>query len=415
MAQDPKLTAALKQAKTSPMFFVFIAKGNEGKLLVDKNKINPKDADDAKKKCGGGTLHTGRCRCEEGLMVFEVAKEVATTVAAATKKVIKQDTGLTLDVVYRVAADVGEDAAESPSPSGAEVMKRLNAMAAGIKSAVLGPNNARVQALFVSVNALLKRQDFAQASKTLDELEPLLANPASTVTAPAEAAAPADAAETEAPAEAAPAEAAPAEMESPAEAVAPPPTDGAALVAEFERRVTELEPRVAQARKTRAGEAKWMMMFMTAQDLGSEEEYAKALAVLDKLAGLLDAAPKGKSPESTAALASWAAARADAVQRLEGEIAEVVAASKTDAGDSSPGGPVGAEGERFDILGAQAELELRAVVKRLASPIDTRQQAEEMQKYLGDDEVVADVCEMAFDFRTPLLGALAALVQRIAA
>jgi len=36
------------------MFFVCVAEGDEGRLLVDKKKINSKDADEAKKKCGDG-------------------------------------------------------------------------------------------------------------------------------------------------------------------------------------------------------------------------------------------------------------------------------------------------------------------------------------------------------------------------
>src|SRR5262245_8273876 len=110
MAQvDAKLTGALKQARTNPMFFVFVAKGREGKLLVDKKKINSKDADEAKKKCGGGTLHKGRCKGEEGLMIFEVGKEVSPTLASLTKKIIKQDTGLTVEVEYRVAPDLAAE------------------------------------------------------------------------------------------------------------------------------------------------------------------------------------------------------------------------------------------------------------------------------------------------------------------
>src|SRR5262249_50919648 len=43
-----------------------------------------------------------------------------------------------------------------------------------------GPNLPRLQALFGEVKELLAKQDFAQAGKVLDELEPLLARPAST-------------------------------------------------------------------------------------------------------------------------------------------------------------------------------------------------------------------------------------------
>src|SRR5262249_25067466 len=121
---DAKLLAALKQARTSPMFFAFVANGNEGKLLVEKKKINPKEAAEIKKECGGGTIYKGRCKGEEGKMVFEVGKEVPATLAALTKKIIKNDAAMVCEVEYRVAADLaaeesveehmGESAAGAP-------------------------------------------------------------------------------------------------------------------------------------------------------------------------------------------------------------------------------------------------------------------------------------------------------------
>jgi hypothetical protein len=63
-----------------------------------------------------------------------------------------------------------------PAPQGgAELMKRLNAMSPGIKVALVGPDKARVQALFVSVNGLIKNKDFVKAKTALDELETLVA------------------------------------------------------------------------------------------------------------------------------------------------------------------------------------------------------------------------------------------------
>ena len=219
---DAKLAASLKQAKIGPMSFVFVAKGNEGKLLVDKKKISPKDAADAKKECGGGMIFRGRCHGEEAKMVFEVGKEVPATLSALTKKIIKQDAGLTFEVEYRFAADLAADenqaesvgegatpaaglvppappqppvapASASPPPQppvaqappsappqpqvaqgGADVIKRLNGMAPDIKTALAGPNKARVQTLVVAVNGLIKTKDFVQANRVLDELAPLV-------------------------------------------------------------------------------------------------------------------------------------------------------------------------------------------------------------------------------------------------
>lgn len=204
MAVNAELTNALKAAKTKPMSFAFVAKGSEGRLLVDKKKIVPKDVDKAKKECGGGTIYKGRCLMEEGTLFFEVPKEPPGNLAALIKKIIKSDAGLTLDVAVRVNADLLEsehgeaDTAEGAAmgetppppppqpqadtaaahagadPRAAAVMKRLNSLTADIKAAIAGPNKARVQTLFVTVNGAIKTKNFEQAEKTLDELEPLV-------------------------------------------------------------------------------------------------------------------------------------------------------------------------------------------------------------------------------------------------
>ena len=108
MAVNAELTSALKIAKTKPMFFAFVAKGNEGRLLVDKKTIPAKDADAAKKACGGGTIYKGRCLMEQDTMVFEVPKEAPGNLAALVKKIIKSDAALMMDVVVRVNADLVE-------------------------------------------------------------------------------------------------------------------------------------------------------------------------------------------------------------------------------------------------------------------------------------------------------------------
>ena len=39
---DAELTAALKQAKSKKMFFAFVPKGTDGKLIISKAKIPAK-------------------------------------------------------------------------------------------------------------------------------------------------------------------------------------------------------------------------------------------------------------------------------------------------------------------------------------------------------------------------------------
>jgi hypothetical protein len=58
---DADLAAALKQAKSKKMFFAFVPKGSDGKLIVSKAKVPPKLIAEAKKEIGGGTAVTGMC------------------------------------------------------------------------------------------------------------------------------------------------------------------------------------------------------------------------------------------------------------------------------------------------------------------------------------------------------------------
>ncbi len=201
---DKDLLNALKAAKGgTPMQFAFVSKGTEGKLLVGK-KVAPKAIADAKKEVGGTAVVRGRLVVEDGVLVFEVAKEPPGTLAAQLKRRLKEDAGLTMPVETRVKADAeaqvdGEGgavpAAPPPPPNGAvppppadaakaAVLKRLNALGAGIKAALAGPGAARVQTLFVAINGHVKGNDFAQAGTTLDELEALVTGAAPSESGP---------------------------------------------------------------------------------------------------------------------------------------------------------------------------------------------------------------------------------------
>lgn len=197
---DTKLQAALKQAKTKPMFFAFLGKGaSDGLLLVGKVKIPPKDIAEAKKKVGGGTLITGRCVGEEGSLVFETGKPPPPTLAAQLKKIAARDAGLTLQVTTRQAADLDELEAETeevadvpvappspPSDLAQQVTATLDKLSPAIKAAVAAhPDRSRdllgavararegarinqpgdVKAALLQVNAILKELN-ASASLT---------------------------------------------------------------------------------------------------------------------------------------------------------------------------------------------------------------------------------------------------------
>jgi hypothetical protein len=125
---------------------------------------------------------------EEGTYVFETAKQAPATAAQAVKVIAKRDAGLAVKAKFRISSDPELVADEGDAPTtappkappalpqadGAEVIKRLNAMTADIKTALAGPNKAQVQALYVATSGQIKSKSFAEAGKGLDALQKLL-------------------------------------------------------------------------------------------------------------------------------------------------------------------------------------------------------------------------------------------------
>src|SRR5258706_12560229 len=109
-----ELVAALKQAKSKKMFFAFIPKGSDGKLIVSKNKIPAKELAEAKKEVGGGSPVTGKCFGASDSMVFQVAKPGAETLSASIRKAVQRDAGFKIIPEVQVAggADGDEEDAE---------------------------------------------------------------------------------------------------------------------------------------------------------------------------------------------------------------------------------------------------------------------------------------------------------------
>jgi hypothetical protein len=113
---EVNLAAALKQAKSKQMFFAFVGKGTEGKLIVSRTKISPKEIAEAKKETGG-TAVTGKCFGDGSGLVFAVAKPAPATLGAALKKAAHRDAGLTIAPDVRVASDADDDDT-SPAATG---------------------------------------------------------------------------------------------------------------------------------------------------------------------------------------------------------------------------------------------------------------------------------------------------------
>jgi hypothetical protein len=108
--KDVKLTQALKQAGSNKMYFAFIPKGSEGKLIVSNSTIPSKLISQVKKEIGGGTPVIGKCFGPIEKLVFRVGEEPSATLTAAIKKVAHRDSGL--NIAPHVRVDPGADAEE---------------------------------------------------------------------------------------------------------------------------------------------------------------------------------------------------------------------------------------------------------------------------------------------------------------
>jgi hypothetical protein len=105
MPAELDLASMLRMAKSKKMFFAFVPKGMDGKLLVSKTKIPPKLIVEAKQEIGASIVVKGKCFGPINDMVFQVAKPAPATLAAAIKKVAKRDAGMNLIADFQVAAD----------------------------------------------------------------------------------------------------------------------------------------------------------------------------------------------------------------------------------------------------------------------------------------------------------------------
>jgi len=101
MPVDAELLAALKRAKGTEMFFAFVPKSNDGQLIISKTKIPTKEVADAKSEIRGATPIVGTCYGDGRTMVFETAKPVPPALVAVMRKVVKRETGLTIEPEFR--------------------------------------------------------------------------------------------------------------------------------------------------------------------------------------------------------------------------------------------------------------------------------------------------------------------------
>ena len=117
-------------------------------------------------------------------------------------------------------------------------------------------------------------------------------------------------------------------------------------------------------------------------------------AAVQALQSVQAALQKGAA-QLAAAAEAWRTRRAAAVSSLKAMAAQIASAKH---GSS-----------------ARAIIEIQAVVKNLTAEPKTLAQVSDLQRWLGTDEVVEDVCDLIEDLRTPLYEALEDLRSHLAA
>jgi hypothetical protein len=191
---------------------------------------------------------------------------------------------------------------------------------------------------------------------------------------------------------------------APPKSEGPPPLDAGLA---FKARLSALLPRLKQAQTDghhSAPEAR--LKASEAGVLAGKGNFTQAQALLDEAEALLERpsatptkveASTNEPPDAQLgdALALWKARREAAVNTLK-DVARQIAAARHPSS-------------------AKAIVEIQAVVKNLTAEPRSLQQVRELQTWLAKDDVVHDVCTLAQDIRTPLLGALDKLLSELAA
>ncbi len=211
---DEKLKAAITAAKNAAHNFAIVAKGpTVVYLLVSKIPIKNDVVQAAKKQHAGTAVIRGKCQGQEGELVFRVAKEPAVQ-DKKLKEYITTATNLTIKPRFEVVADEdveGEEGGETEAEQAPEATKPEEgdksaaatappppkappppppaatgdaaAFAARLKAlktdldlvrAAETPVTAEVKALSAELAGLAGKKQFAEASKVLDRIEPLV-------------------------------------------------------------------------------------------------------------------------------------------------------------------------------------------------------------------------------------------------
>ena len=120
---NEELATAIRQVKSGKEFhFALIAKGAKTQLAMDKRKVSGEEIAQMKKASGGGALMRGTCIVEDGTLIFMTSSSGSDAIGAMLKKMIKEETGLTINCAFRASAAADEEeevesADEAPAPA----------------------------------------------------------------------------------------------------------------------------------------------------------------------------------------------------------------------------------------------------------------------------------------------------------
>jgi hypothetical protein len=314
---DAELAANLKAAKSSTMFFAVIAKGtSDGALLLSRSAVPANRIAEAKKNCGGNTLFKGRCYGEDGTLIFEMANEPPTTLAAQIRGLAQRTAGISLTVATRCKSDLQDDPAAAPQPENASPQPasgaapedltaaytaRLKAAGTALTQAMkAGAPIADLKTLFSQAMALVTKKAFAEAEGPLAQLETKLKSGVSAAPSEPPAPKPSASAPPESPASkpgTAPSEPVPAKPEASApdrvapkpEAVAPESSSPKPEATELTNRLKTLAPKYLQATRSADPESRKTLenLFTQARTQMSKNDFAAATASVSNLEALV--------------------------------------------------------------------------------------------------------------------------------
>lgn len=372
--------------------------GKETVLLLSRKAISPARGKLLKEQMtnpAGLKFIRGDCRFEENALTF-VVQAPAAGLARKLKEALLGQTGLKLKV--RVRGEDGEESdgeeSEGQGEGGQAEAAQAGGEGAGSQRAGAASDAERVyRALRGEIHGRLEqavraghaeaaewrsfiefadyradeRQDYATATQSLNQLKMLLDGLPQAQTEPAT-----------------------------------PVDPGAA----FNARLAALLPLIKQA--IAGGVAAGQDVKVKVSEAGlhaRKRNFHEAHRLLDDAERMLEAGASAPAQPVGAAPAAGPKAQDDAMSRWAAQRTSAIAALKAVATRIA---------SAKHPKSAKAILEIQAVIKNLTAAPSTPQQVTDLQNYLGSDDVVHDVCEMAQDIRTPLLGALSDLRAQVA-